>query len=757
MPSVKLLRPDGTTFDVDASQAGRFAVLGYKQLDTETANQVDTSAGRKEYFSTPGQKVLAGMEGIESGVSLGLTDQLWSALGDTDFRERAGANPGTRMLTELGGALLPAVVTEGALAGTPAGALATGAELGSEALGLGKVGTSVARGAIEGAGFGAGGAISQAAINNDPLTTDSLVAGMGWGALFGGGLGGLTGVVEAKGAARLAARADEEAQASAAAKAIEDGYKGFRNTIVDAEAEIGKAVDATADLKRVTKATKASMRGAIDSAEAEYSRIVKDFTPQTRDIDPQAMAEHIDLATKALDEVRAAAKEGNPLRMQIGLDLFKEYSGGLAKMNGLTDPALAPFSYEAASTAQGAAKEMAKMAAAQPVLKSFPIGPEEFAKMSSSRADKLAGAVDSIMKTTSPELAGVRESIKRGVAGLGDALGVTIEGSPAVQLRGVYEAAKGAAKRATAEEISRSGWMASAAKRGAENSGGKLASGLFGKGAGRPVAYEAGKQLVRAMLSIKAGVLGTISKAATDWAPVAAGKLARPIGSRIGALKVRLDGTEDRDNKTADALLKARSEEILSAAPGVRDTLYKNLGGLAQHQPDLAVSMHSAAVEKFQWLLDKVPRDPGLAFSNMKSLYKVDPVAREKFARYYEVFQNPTAVMTTALRTGQITVEGAEGLREMYPPLFNALRFEMLNRLADKKVQKAMTYAQQVHIGTLLDLPVHSTMMPQFISNQQQMFQQRNQLQPISPQPGVGNSSGGRPAASTKAQQITAH
>jgi hypothetical protein len=117
-------------------------------------------------------------------------------------------------------------------------------------------------------------------------------------------------------------------------------------------------------------------------------------------------------------------------------------------------------------------------------------------------------------------------------------------------------------------------------------------------------------------------------------------------------------------------------------------------------------------------------------------------------------------VMTKALESGKITLEAAEGLREMNPELWQTLRVRMLERISEPEVAKKMSYADQVHVGMLLGLNLHSTMDPRFISAQQQMYTERNQpleMNPrIQPGGGAGRPSGPGPSA-TAGQKVTEH
>jgi hypothetical protein len=257
-------------------------------------------------------------------------------------------------------------------------------------------------------------------------------------------------------------------------------------------------------------------------------------------------------------------------------------------------------------------------------------------------------------------------------------------------------------------------------------------------------------------------VLGTITRKAAEWTPALI-KAQGAVGSKLEPLAVRLNGTIDSSSKDRKELMTNRIKEITQAASSVPDTLYKGIQPLSPFHPELAAAIHGQAVAQFKILYDSLPKDPGLAYSALQSLWKPGDVETEKFARAYEVYHNPVEVMMKSLETGQITPEASKAMQDYWPELWGHLRVEMLQRVSDPAVWKSLGYANQVNLGLMLGVPLHSTMTPQFISQQMQMFTQRKQLQPMGPQTGASQgsgSAGGRPAENrqaTAAQRITEH
>lgn len=748
-----LIRPDGSEIQATPEEADKLRVLGYKDQTPEQLAGSAIAESTERYYTSPDQKIATGLEGLAGGATLGLSDLALDAAG-AETSERGQYNPGIRLGTELIGGLLPMApgILGAAAKFTPAGLLASGAKAVGTGLAEGKVAQTAITGAIEGGGFGGGAAASQSVINGDPLTAESIMAGVGWGSVWGGGLGlgfgKLAARAEAKAAARLELETAEAAQ-GAALRNTEQAWGEFRSGIHDAS---GQAKLATQEADRLFESSQVfSAKRAVQEAGQVKNAVFNEFMVNaTRD--PEAVALHKE-AGKAYGAIGRAAKAGDYQGLQAATERFNAAVTALGNKTGIAVPEIAGFTAAGAKKSVKAATEVAELKAAAEHLQTLPLTPEKFAKMPPARAEKAFAAVDSFLGSNHPELAGVREGLKAGIDKLEVAAGVTFDGSPAAKLRNVYENLAGQLSKKAEKAVAKAAsgvppWLVGA---GAAAMARKAGMGSLGASA---VYY-----MTKGLLGLKSAVVGTLSKVATEWAPRALVK-ATPFVSRIEPLAVRLDGTEDKGKATRKELMTQRAAEIREAAGSVRDTMYRSLSPLADHHPDLAASMHELGVKQFMFLMDKLPRDPGLAFNRLRSLWSPDPAQTEKFSRYYEVFQNPVAVVQSIMKTGVVKPEWAEGLREMHPALFAELRVNMLERLSDPAILNKLTYNQQVSLGTLLQIPLHSTMTPQFVASQQQMYQERQKLIPMPPQPGA-DQGGGRPPGASKsassAQKITEH
>lgn len=753
---VTLVRPDGSLINVNETDAGTLRTLGYRDQTTEQEAGAAVQKSTQEYYTTPGQKVLTGIEGTLGGATLGLSDLAFDHMG-FDTAERAGYNPGVRLGTEVIGGLA-GLTSLGKL--TPVGLLSEGAQGAAGALAEGKVARSAIAMGIEGGGIGGGAAISNAVINGDPLTAEAIMAGVGWGSVWGGGLGLLTGKV----AARMEAKAAVREAAETVSRETNEAWNSLRGTITDISEQAGKLTKEVDGMVGVAGKGMAKTRDDILNVALEVeSRTVNQpgMGGLARDLREARRA-----AGKAYGQYNKAIKEGNFEKAQEAMASFEEHTGNIAGWLGMTKPEISGFAAQQAKFSADALKSVGDLHAVEKAFGNTALGSEEFAKMTAAKADKLFGAVDTFLKNPAAEFAGQQEALKGSIAKMQEALGLSIDGSPATQLRGVWEAMKSQMTKKVGEEVAKAQggaipWLKRASGYYAGTKASALADKMGAGSFGRSAAYEAARSTVHGLVGLKTAVLGAMSKAATEWAPKALMKAA-PVLPRLEPLATRLDGSEDKENKTRAQMMEARAFEIREAAGSVRDTMYKAIAPLSEDHPDLAAALHQLGAKQFMFLMDKLPRDPGLAFNRLKSLWRPDPTQMEKFARFYQVFQSPVAVVQTVLKTGRCNPEWAEGLREMYPAMYAELRVSMLQRLSNPAVLDKMSYNDQVNIGTLLHLPIHSTLMPQFVATQQQMYMEKNQKLGISPQPGADNG-GGRPAGpadvsgSTSAQKITEH
>lgn len=764
---VTLTRPDGTQINVPISEAERFKALDYKEETPEQLYSRAIQQAEEEHFTSAASQGLTAAEGLVSGLTVGLVPGL-----DDEAGQRAGYNPGTRLGSEIVGALLPAVISGGTtaeasmagiLAKTPAGLLARGSEAIAGATTATKTGHALVRGVVEGAGIGAGAAYQTARLNGDPVTAEAIVAGMGWGALWGGGLGYLTAKAGVSLEKMAAARAAEK-EAPAVSKGLiaEEGWGSFRSAIDDVRRTATSTVDeaaakvasATEDVGSVTS----RVLGHAENLEAQQGALFNRI--DAKGGWPAAGARELKKEILSVRRgITKAANDGDFAKFEQLTQRHAETMAALADLTKVAAPELEPFVLKSATEGADAISHLKELKAVASSLDNFPVTPEGFAAMTLAKLEKQAAAVDKFLKSAPEELAPQKAALTRAIDDLVSGAGLTLDGNPAEKMRGAWETLRSSRTKAAQEaaaETQRSGFGRSTLKyiggRQAAKAAGKLGAGPITRG----VAFRAGAELAGGLLSLKSAVLGKIAESVLAWGPGAV-KVAEKAAPRIDPLRTRLDGTPDLESKGRKELMASRMREIREAAPTIRDSMYRAIEPLTPHHPELAVAMNKAAVAQFDVLAARLPRDPGTAFSRLKSLWSPDAVLTEQFARSYEVFQNPVGVATKWLANPRtITPEGARAMREMNPELFQHLRVEMINRLSHPGVLSKMNYHEQVGIGLMLDLEIHSTMSPRFIKAQQEMFAERDQPLPMRGQNNSNNPSGTSRSMSA-GQRITEH
>ena len=848
MPTVVLIRPDGSQVRVRQEDADALLPLGYREQTPEMGLREASQAQAEENYTEPGQKAKTTGEGLLSGLSFGLSDLF---LDSDDTKERARYNPGYRIAGELAGGIL-----------SPAGAIGDAAK----GTATGFKGALI-KGATEGALFGGGGAITQAKMSGDPITVESVLAGAGWGSVFGGGLGGLFGKAAdvTEGAQARASREDmvtefdpsptggpeaadlQRAQADARMRtAVDEGiqdrdkvidglgdrhYREFRDSITDAQAQAEQAVDTIQSSLGEESRVKPSFDALKKSNADAYDWLTKPQfiteqqvgeiggRPVMSTVEESPISSVRDISRSAEKELQKAIKAGSAgdyPAMTEALTNYKEHMGNIGnqmagRAGGATSMPLEAIQHAEDLTAMSSARAAQAARSADTLgqlqtvareLRGLPEGTKDFLSMTGPKIEKISGALDTLMKMDAAEFSGLKAGIQNSVEQYISRLGLTIDsegGTLGSAFRELHSTLKNAASRRAAfeaEAIVRGerGWgtvgkaeqeymsargdqMFSSPsptpkyvglKKGVATGAG-IAAEEMAKGLGfhdtflRYGAYAKTKASVEALLGVKGAVMGSIADAVKQWGPTVSKSLrvAQVAAPRAEPLKRRITGEIDRQNTDKIAQMRARADEIRSAAPTVRDALYKSISPMGVEHPELASGLHELASKQFAYILDKLPQDPGGAYSALKSLWNPDPQQVQKFEKYYAVFHDPVAEIQQALQSGKVAPETIEGLRDMYPQLYSEFKADLLMRISNPKVWQSMSYSEQVNIGVMLGMPVHSTLRPQFIAAQQAMFRARNDPHGIKPQAGV-RTGGGRPPGSvspgaTSAQRITEH
>lgn len=341
-------RGEGSVFSVPTASAheGAYQNLAVEDEAAAAERELDVYY-EDEYGGVTGGLAAFGV-GAARGLTLGLSDAALRGLG-VEADELEGLRRAQRAASlagEVVGAAAPALVSSGAgaaglLARTPAGLVARAggrvAQLGARGGVAGRVAAGAAGGAVEGAAFGGGQALSDAIIQDKPLTAEAFVASVGSGALYGGIFGAGAEVATAAGSAvatgvkRIASKAEDVAE-SVARRVDEAVGRRLRSTedILKPGPRIASAEDLVA-LRRVgdDAATEAAAllgaRAVPASRKAILSQRVDDLTLAAKALDavPDAgadVAQHADAVTRyhrAADAIAGDVAKAGGRRFEV--------------------------------------------------------------------------------------------------------------------------------------------------------------------------------------------------------------------------------------------------------------------------------------------------------------------------------------------------------------------------------------------------------------------------------------------------------
>lgn len=776
--------------DATPEEADKLKLLGYKEETPEEESGRLRDDAKSDYYSSTEQQIYTAAEGLGRGASLGLTDYVF---GDDQTKARAKYNPGIATTTEILGAVGVEFVP-GLNAIAPAAAVGRGARAVVKGGGMVR---GAARGAMEGAIFGGAQAADHAFLSGDPVTAEAVAHGMKLGTLFGLGLGAVAGGLSSRGASNITKGIAQEAEGALAAKVAGQG-----DDIAVREAALNSEYAAVRQAEARARAGNSfeSVPGAFNKvAEHPYSA----FKAETA-----AMTKQIRQATETVEAVlsgnkRAMAEAGFTGAMDVKAmaqgkhvidSAFRKFSKSLGK-TGFTDEKLtkafetykaqvAQFSNKAGvgagSSSHEALMNYAEMKIVSSQIAKMPHTAEGFARMSAERAEVLFAAMDKAKKLTN--FPNMSQTLDGAAAKLQESLG--LEATGVTGLRSTWKQAKQMLKaESTAKSYSNFKQLrADLDVRQADLAVEKAARGpvaktepaeptflrkavAWGAGAaaykgvamtGHPLAALSVGARVRnkvmnwgaktpELLAARQQTLGRIRQAVGGM-QTRAGKVMAPMAKTGEVLALTLDGRADTSSTDPKELAYSRLQEMARLSTHVKDTAFRAIEPIAMEQPQLAPALHKYMVDSFQALRGMMPADPGVV-SGLKSIWRPSALQAAVMSKQISVWQDPVSSAEEMLATNIFDPIKVKAMKEIAPATYNFMRGELISRLDEPGFMDSMTYRDQVALGTLLDIPINSSMKPEYIAASQQLHTQRNQ--PL-PSPAIpGSTSGGRPASDT--------
>lgn len=526
-------------------------------------------------------------------------------------------------------------------------------------------------------------------------------------------------------------------KADKARAAIRDGQRDPVRAVVDPDGGIeltdgrnrtAAAIEADAPLK--IKFEKTSQPVGQGGAE------LRGGASGVTDVSSEELAGH-------MQKLRAAYKRIGKA-MDAGTGSADKVAAATAKYQEAVTAVSSRLGATASGSTLSAMNELVELKAAQKALSSMPHTVEQFAAMTDARAESLFAAMSRAKKLSSFPVLG--RAVDEAAGSFSTALG--IEPSGVDGLRASWRSAKASlkAERAPTPVVPeppevKPGFLAKAAGRAAGAFTGAKTLAATGSKLAAYAAYNTTKNVVAGTLTgaglsaARTAVIGRLNTAAASYLPKAGRAISR-VAPAVEPLAVKLDGTLDTSTRDRQKLATSRLVEFAAAAPHVNDTMYQAVAGIGVTQPSLAPAMHSAAVSMFETLRGMMPADPGIV-SRLSSIWNADPLQVAVMGRQYEVFHNAVGVAERMLRTGNFDPVSINAMRELTPAVYQELRSAVLNRVTTSGLLNTLDYGQQIGLGAMLDIPLHSSMRPEFIASSLMLHSKRRELLPTPGNPGA--------------------
>lgn len=682
-----MLDKEGRPFVVDAGDVKGAEAQGWRQV----SDPKELEALRLKDFgeSSP---VLAGLAGAARGATFEASDVLLTKTGAVNpatLKALEEGSPNASLGGEVVGAILPSLVTEGAgeagvlarvlaraksLATAPTRALGAAAEgaakLGAE-VGLGRTGQAVIRGAVEGAAYKAGDNLSEAIIEDKPLTAQALFHDLGTAALFGGAT---------VGAIDKAVGAIAEHVAPALGKA-----ESALNRLGD-KAELGEEVLA----KELPKAT-----AAVDEALAHAQEKIPERWEQLLEhapASPQAAKELLDRAVTAPEgPAREALLEASRVAHDAP-DLLSQHeiAVGLARspvpevravgLELATSPAFGEAGQHAATTRQalqGLAEARAALEAATP---------EARASAALAWRDSAVSALQTLHETTLRHTGGQTVNVGRAIEAA-TKLGGEVIDHPSPLAHAL-------------ESLGHGGIL------GAMGLGHSLGVPLHALGVAAP-AVSLGMGLASVARGGQSATVAKLARRGADVARTIRETVDAVVASRGGrAPAVAVSAAPRKPFETSGASTMRRIAEVraLAADPAALASRIAEASPLLhQHAPQVAAQMVAASTRAAQYLASVAPKDPRPPSPMPQRTYVPSDTERQRYEAAERAVTQPLSVLND-LRRYTVTPATVQALKTTHPDLYGRMCSELRDSLT--RQTQPLPVALQTQVDLFLGVPV---------------------------------------------------
>lgn len=726
------------------------SALKFGGIKPASKAEVDEYLLRQKASSQP---IRAAAEGLARSATFGLSDYAAQKMGvpQEELRARKEENPiasiGGEIAGDVAGMLLPGgslikagkLASRGAVAATASeairaslGASKIAPKLGTAAtraveragvgssVGLNKIASKVAGGALEGTIYGARNAVTEDALGNNELTAESLMTNAGLGAVLGGGTAGALSVL-GSGAKALGktARGAAERFVKLEGKTAAD----FAEESAFSALKPGKAV-----IKRMDSAEKKELgRFVLDDLKLKKTDTIDDIVSRAEGRAEQSGSRLDDLYLE-LDAKAPVKPNANEIAQRIERDV-------IAPLEADT------FKRDLAARVRSEISEFAKDYV-KPELARSEVGYKRLWDLRKSLDEKINWNKTDVGLNS--QLSKVRNIFND-----------VIQSTPAdATSKALVDELKATNKiYSLAEKARKLGQNVLDSKEAASSSLGMLdrtvgaggaalgaITGGFAPGVmlglGSAVASKAIKErgaIVAASALDDISKLGRLEQGqkavTTNIADAIKGffsgvkKVATPTAydTTFGGFAL---AKSDKKESRRDAAIR-RIEEVRDAVSDpdrVMTSLAERTRYLQDVAPNTSLALQQTALRATQFLNEKLPRDPHFGASITPLVpSKWQPTGLEiaKAMRYIRAVEDPKTVLAD-IKNGEVSVEAMDALRAVYPNLFT----EVVNAIYEQasSTTKPLSYNQKVQLSIITGTPMDSTMEPQFIGAMQKTF-----------------------------------
>ena len=746
----RVISPDGSSGVVPDDQVPAAIESGYR---LETAGDVKEAGLKKQYGDRP---LTAGALGAARGLSFGLSDLLLQKTGlakAESLREFKRQNETASDVGEYGAILGSAITGTGLVGGLTKGAGGVAAKLAGGEGAASTIARTGISGGIEGGFYGAGQAVSEAALGDQDLTAEKLVSRAGLGALTGAGVGvgaatlgeGIKKLLKysdilPKGNVSLSEGLKDQAERQAV-KAVAGNGHLRELKLMDAKGNLNAAGE------YALKNDVISFANSPDDMVAKLTSLQEEAGQKMDDILSNAKGAAVnadDIALRARKELVNKYAKGNlgdrkiAQRLEDEIALF-EREGNLSlrqveEMKSSFDKYL-KFGAEQSPT-QEALKDLRKIfkeETEKALDKAAPGLGEEFIKakrdygLSSELRDL---AENRVLQLQNNNTFGLNDYLSGSIAG-------SVGGGPIGSIAGMLGnkllrnkgSQAGALLLNKLSQSAESGLLAKAFGSKVRQQFGEMPemfgpyrnfiSSLAAKGdnelfAGHAYQYANDENYRRQMEGLgyaqedgtdrfgttqKLTALAGIDRANKDYDK----NLDSAIDSLVGGSKVAL--SEVRPSR--DQLLKQHGVALKNLAELRANVAHASnvlsTGDIGDHAPGVATAATAVASRAVEFLDSKLPKDP---YSSLPESARPKWVPSDsdliKFNRYVRAVDDPLNAIKD-MSVGRVTQETIEALQSIYPSIYDDLKVKLINKMSDQK--KRLTPNQRRMLSTLLGTP----------------------------------------------------